>query len=157
MQPSGAQPTPRNLAGDAASAVDLVFPAAPIPLAEANYPQMLFLKPEGQGPFPAVVLGHQCGGLVFSKTQPQAANWSMLEWAKRYQQAGYVALLVDFMGPRGAQQVCQGPQNGVTLGRSTQDFFQAAAHLRKFNFVQPDQIALVGFSQGALLLSLIHI
>lgn len=151
MQPSGAQPTPRNLAGDAASAVDLVFPAAPIPLAEANYPQMLLLKPEGQGPFPAAVLGHQCGGLVFSKTQPQAANWSMLEWAKRYQQAGYVALLVDFMGPRGAQQVCQGPQNGVTLGRSTQDFFQAAAHLRKFNFVLPDQIALVGYSQGALL------
>jgi dienelactone hydrolase len=145
-----AQPTPRNLANDATSAPDLVFPETPTPIAEATYPRMLLLKPDGEGPFPAVMLAHQCGGLVFSKTNPQAANWSMLDWAKRFHQAGYVTLLIDFMGPRGAQQVCQGPQNGVTLGRTTKDFYQSANHLRKLPYVISDKVAMVGYSQGAL-------
>ena len=65
-----AQPTPRNLAGDANSAPDLVFPSEPTPISEANYPKMMLLKPEGAGPFPALLMGHQCGGLVFSKANP---------------------------------------------------------------------------------------
>lgn len=146
-----AQPTPRNLVSDAGSASDLVFPASITPIADANYPKMLLLKPDGDGPFPAVMLGHQCGGLVFSKTNPQAANWSMLDWAKRFHEAGYVTLLIDFMGPRGAQQVCQGPQAGVTLGRTVKDFYQSADFLRKLPYVNPDQVAMVGYSQGALI------
>lgn len=146
-----AQPTPRNLANDASSASDLVFPTSSTPLSEANYPKMLLLKPDGDGPFPAVMLGHQCGGLVFSKANPQAANWSMLDWAKRFHDAGYVTLLLDFMGSRGAQQVCQGPQAGVTLGRTVKDFYQSADFLRKLSYVKPDQVAMVGYSQGALI------
>lgn len=146
-----AQPTPRNLASDSGSAPDLVFPASVTPIEEANYPKMLLLKPDGDGPFPAVMLGHQCGGLVFSKTNPQAANWSMLDWAKRFHEAGYVTLLIDFMGSRGAQQVCQGPQAGVTLGRTVKDFYQSADFLRKLPYVNPDQVAMVGYSQGALI------
>lgn len=148
---AGAQPTPGNLAGDAGSAPDLVFPSTVTPLVEADYPKMLVLKPDGDGPFPAVVLGHQCGGLVFSKANPQAANWSMLQWAKRFHAAGYVTLLVDFMGPRGAQQVCQGPQGGVTLGRTVKDFYQAADYMRKLPYVHPQKVAMVGYSQGALI------
>jgi dienelactone hydrolase len=148
---ANAQPTPWNLASDANSAPDLQMPTDITPIAEANFPKMLLLRPDGIGPFPAVMLGHQCGGLVFSKVNPQAANWSMLEWAKRFHEAGYVTLLIDFMGPRGAQQVCQGPQAGVTLGRTTKDFYQAADHLRKLPFVIPDKVAMVGYSQGALI------
>jgi dienelactone hydrolase len=136
---------------DSRSASDLTFPSTVTPIEQATYPQMMLLKPEGEGPFPAVMLGHQCGGLVFNKANPRAANWSMLQWAKDFQQAGYVALLVDFMGPRGATQVCQGAQAGVTLGRTTQDFFQAAEHLRKLPYVDANKVALVGFSQGALI------
>jgi dienelactone hydrolase len=146
-----AQPTPRNLANDASSAPDLVLPTSATPLSEANYPKMLLMKPDGDGPFPAVMLGHQCGGLVFSKANPQAANWSMLDWAKRFHDAGYVTLLLDFMGSRGAQQVCQGPQAGVTLGRTVKDFYQSADFLRKLSYVKPDQVAMVGYSQGALI------
>jgi dienelactone hydrolase len=47
--------------------------------------------------------------------------------------------------------VCQGAQAGVTLGRTTQDFFQAAEHLRKLPYVDANKVALVGFSQGALI------
>ena len=146
-----AQFTPRDLMFDSRSAPDLTFPTAVTPIEQAVYPQMMLLKPEGEGPFPAVMLGHQCGGLVFNKANPRAANWSMLQWAKDFQQAGYVTLLVDFMGPRGATQVCQGAQAGVTLGRTAKDFFQAAEHLRKLPYVNPNQVALVGFSQGALI------
>lgn len=146
-----AQFTPRDLMFDSRSASDLTFPSTVTPIEQATYPQMMLLKPEGEGPFPAVMLGHQCGGLVFNKANPRAANWSMLQWAKDFQQAGYVALLVDFMGPRGATQVCQGAQAGVTLGRTTQDFFQAAEHLRKLPYVDANKVALVGFSQGALI------
>ena len=145
------QPTPRNLASDSGSAPDLIFPGEATPIADAIYPKMLLLKPDGDGPFSAVMLGHQCGGLVFSKTNPLAANWSMLQWAKRFHEAGYVTLLIDFMGSRGAQQVCQGPQAGVTLGRTVKDFYQSADYLRKLPFVKSDQVAMVGFSQGALI------
>lgn len=146
-----AQIPPWALARDTHLASDLVFPAQPTPVADANYPRMMLLKPEGDGPFPAVLLAHQCAGLVFSRANPQAANWSMLQWAKDFHQLGYVTLLVDFLGPRGASAVCQGPQGGVTLGRTTKDFFQAAAHLRALPYVNPDQVALVGFSQGAFI------
>jgi dienelactone hydrolase len=43
-----AQPTPRNLAGDANSAPDLVFPSEPTPILEANYPKMMLLKTAGK-------------------------------------------------------------------------------------------------------------
>lgn len=75
----------------------------------------------------------------------------MLDWAKRFHHAGYVTLLLDFMGPRGAQQVCQGPQAGVTLGRTISDFYQASDYLRKLPYVFPDKVAMVGYSQGALI------
>jgi dienelactone hydrolase len=146
-----AQITPRSLFNQSTSANDLSLPVETTLIAEANYPQMMLLKPNGEGPFPAIVLGHQCGGLVFSKSNPQIANWSMLQWAKDFQQSGYVVLLLDFMGPRGAQQLCQGPQNGVTLGRVVKDFYQAASHIRKLPYVSPEKVAFVGFSQGAFI------
>ncbi len=146
-----AQFTPRDMMFDSRSAPDLTFPTEVTPIAQADYPRMMLLKPDGAGPFPAVMLGHQCGGLVFNRANPRAANWSMLQWAQDFQQAGYVTLLVDFMGPRGATQVCQGAQSGVTLGRTAKDFFQAAEHLRKLPYVDADKVALVGFSQGALI------
>jgi hypothetical protein len=53
------------LANDSGSATDLIFPGEATSIAEAIYPKMLLLKPDGDGPFPAVMLGHQCGGVSF--------------------------------------------------------------------------------------------
>lgn len=146
-----AQYAARQLPLDAKSAPDLPLPLEPTPPSEATSPRMMLLKPQGDGPFPAVVLGHQCGGLVFSKTNPKAANWSMLSWAQDFVRQGYVTLLIDFMGPREAFNICQLPQNGVTFGRTTKDFLQSAEHLRRLPYVNPNQLAMVGFSQGALI------
>lgn len=140
-----------KLAFDATSATDLVFPDSATPVAEANSPRMMLLRPEGEGPFPAVALAHQCGGLIFNKANPNAVNWPMLGWAKTFAKNGYVTLLVDYMDPRGAKSLCNGPDSGVTYGRSVKDFMQAAEFLRKQPDVDPDRVAMVGFSQGAII------
>lgn len=107
---------------------------------------MALFKPEGAGPFPALVLLHQCGGLG----NPRWQNESMLDWAKEAVARGYVALLVDSLGPRGVDTVCYGPKGGVFFSRGVKDALQAAEHLQKFDFVDRKRIALAGFSWGAM-------
>ena len=41
---------------------------------------------------------------------------------------GYVALLVDSLGPRAVDTVCYGPKNGVNLFRGVKDAQQALRH-----------------------------
>lgn len=127
-------------------APDLQFPAAPSPLPSGGRPEMGLYKPEGAGPFPALVLVHQCGGLGGARWQ----NESMLTWAKEAVARGYVALLVDSLGPRGVDTVCYGPKGGLTFARGVRDALQAAEHLRKFDFVDGRRIALAGYSWGAM-------
>lgn len=124
---------------------DLQFPAAPVAFSAIDKPQMALFKPEGAGPFPALVLLHQCGGLGARKP-----NESMLTWAKEAVARGYVALLVDSLGPRSVDSVCYGPKGGVIFSRGVKDALQAAEHLQKFDFVDKKRIALAGYSWGAM-------
>ena len=57
-----------------------------------------FFKPTGDGPFPAMVLLHDCGGV--DNTQ--------IKWAERLVEWGYVALLWDSLGPRGLKDCTWG-------------------------------------------------
>lgn len=127
-------------------AQDLQFPAEVSTFAAIERPRMALFKPDGSGPFPALVLLHQCGGLG----SPQRPNESMLGWAKEAVARGYVALLVDSLGPRGVNSVCYGPKGGVIFSRGLKDALQAAEHLQKFDFVDPTRIALAGYSWGAM-------
>lgn len=139
-------PSAGELRSAAAQAPDLSFPAAPSPLADLGAPRMALFKPPGDGPFPAIVLFHQCGGLG----QHKKPNLSMLDWAGRAVDKGYVALLIDALDPRGVDSVCFGPQNGVTFARGVRDAFQAAAHLRTLPYVDKPRVALAGWSWGAM-------
>ena len=127
-------------------ASDLRFPAEVSVLSDGERPRMALYKPEGAGPFPALVLLHQCGGLGGSRW----SNDSMLGWAREAVAQGYVALLVDSLGPRGVDSVCYGPKGGVHFAQGVRDALQAAAHLRNFAFVDPKRIALAGYSWGAM-------
>lgn len=127
-------------------AKDLQFPSDVSAFASIERPRMALFKPEGAGPFPALVLLHQCGGLG----SPQRPNESMLGWAKEAVARGYAALLVDSLGPRGVDSVCYGPKGGVFFSRGLKDALQAAEHLQKFDFVDPKRIALAGYSWGAM-------
>jgi dienelactone hydrolase len=86
------------------------------------------------GTSPAVVLLHSCNG-----------NWRRLDerWGKLIASWGYVTLTVDSHGPRGLQSSCD---------RYSADFvfdgYRALKYLVQRPFVDPDRVAVVGFSQG---------
>lgn len=129
-------------------AKDLSFPDKTSSFSMFGSPKMALYKPEGPGPFPALVLQHQCGGLINHRSGWR--NDSMLEWARTAVKHGYVALLLDSLGPRGASSVCMGVQEGVNFPRGVRDTLQAAEHLRTFDFVDRERIALAGYSWGAM-------
>jgi dienelactone hydrolase len=151
LVPAHATAQPANpFLASASLAKDLEFPTKPSRLSFFSVPEMALYKPEGPGPFPALVLHHQCGGLGEGRWQ----NLSMLEWAKQTVARGYVALVIDSLGPRGVKTVCMGAQGGVNFARGVRDALQAAEHLRRFEFVDKDRIALAGYSWGAMVAAL---
>jgi dienelactone hydrolase len=119
---------------------DLTFPLNAETIDELAVPRMALIRPTGTGPFPALVLMHQCAG-------PNAA---VAAWARRAVAHGYVVLLVDSLRPRNVGSVCYGPQGGVNFFRGTRDALQAAKHLRRRAYVDRDRIGLVGFSWGGM-------
>ena len=141
-----AQMTAERLEVASRGAKDLEFPGEPADLASFGAVRMALFKPKGTGPFPALVLVHQCAGLSTGQWQ----NAAMLGWAREAVQRGYVALLLDSLGPRGVATVCYGPQGGVTLARGVKDALQAAGHLRRFAFVDKERVAVAGNSWGAI-------
>jgi dienelactone hydrolase len=121
---------------------DLSFPAAPERFGYAKASKMF--KPQGAGLFPALVILPTCGG--------HAQHHAFDVWAKAAVQRGYAVLVVDPLTPRGVTapgENCRLP-NKVPLERLRKDAFDAAAHLRKQPFVDPDRVALLGLSQGAM-------
>ena len=128
------------------AAPDLRFPSQPVPITELTSPRMALVRPDGSGPFAALVLHHQCGGLG----RGQWVNLAMLEWTRRAARRGYAVLLLDSFGPRGVDWLCMGPKGGVNFARGVRDALQAAEHLRGLPFVDKARIAHVGFSWGAM-------
>src|ERR1700724_3196497 len=57
-------------------------------------------RPDGAGPFPAVVVLHGCAG--FSAAGSLQLTDQLKDW-------GYVALMVDSLTPRGLTTACGGP------------------------------------------------
>ena len=98
-------------------------------------------RPEGNGPFPAIVHLHGCGGL------PKAFRAGAEEgpWSERLAGWGYVTLVVDSFTARGVDQAC----SGALLSRSA-DAYGALSYLSRQPLVDPNRIAVLGFSQGAI-------
>jgi dienelactone hydrolase len=143
--------TPERIAAGARLAPDLTYPAQPSALSGFSGPQMALYKPEGDGPFPALVLLHQCGGLRGAR---QWQNMSMLEWARTAVGRGYVVLMVDSLGPRNVETVCMGPRNGVSFLRGARDALRGGAHLATLPYVDKERIAMAGYSWGAMVATL---
>lgn len=106
----------------------------------------LLAKPEGDGPFPAVVLLHTCGGV-----QPHVRN----DWPAFLKGIGYVTLTVDSfgsrsLGPCGNVLHPSGPgPKTSSYHEITRDAYGAFDYLASQPYVRPDQIAVIGFSLGA--------
>ncbi len=93
--------------------------------------------PKGDGPFPAIVLLHGCGGL---------GRWNEV-WTARLVDWGYVVLNVDSFGPRGEASCHRPPRPPGPLMRAL-DTHGAKTYLTSLAFVDPKRIAVMGLSQG---------
>ena len=102
-------------------------------------------KPEGDGPFPAVVLAHGCSGL--ERNTSHRTVWRGLgRHAALLNENGYVTLILDSFGPRRITDGCQTGAKYYFL--QVNDAHAALDHLASLPFVDGDRIGLVGLSLG---------
>jgi dienelactone hydrolase len=103
-------------------------------------------KPGGAGPFPAVVIMHDCSGLG-----PRSSG-APGRWAKELVARGYVVLLPDSFTTRGHPDgVCTDAsrsRDDVSPARRVRDAYAALAYLRTLPYVDGARVGLMGGSHG---------
>nr|WP_088931475.1 dienelactone hydrolase family protein [Rhizobium leguminosarum] len=91
-------------------------------------------RPQGDGPFPAVVVMPGCDGM-----RPSVKDL----WPKRLVSWGYVVLVVDSFTTRSIQETCRS-----SLPDPVFDAYGALNFLSKSSFVDTRRVALMGFAAG---------
>lgn len=117
--------------------------AATLPFAQNSEPVKLsgdLQFPEGQGPFPAVVLAHGCAGNRFVESA----------WGSFLRQAGYATFNIDSLRGRGLNEVCTQPGALSPLQR-VPDAYGALRLLAAHPKIDAKRVALMGFSHGGIL------
>ena len=94
-------------------------------------------RPDGEGPFPALVLLHGCAGIS------ALHHW----WAATLRTWGYVALVVDSFSPRGETNVCDTLWVDSLYARMP-DAYAARSYLATQAFVDAARIGVIGWSHG---------
>jgi dienelactone hydrolase len=103
-------------------------------------------KPEGAGPFPAVVMLHGCGGAYNAQG---ALNMRHQQWERAFRGAGYAVLQVDSFTTRDIKEICTRRDRPVTAGGARRrDALAGLAWLQAQPFVRGDRVAVVGWSNG---------
>ncbi len=106
----------------------------------------VFSKPDGAGPFPAVVIMHDCSGLG-----PRSSG-APGRWAKELAGRGYVVIQPDSFTTRGHPDgVCVDPsrsRDDVSPARRVRDAYAALAYLRTLPYVDGAHVGLIGGSHG---------
>ena len=98
-------------------------------------------RPDGEGPFPAIILMHGCGGI---------RQWNGI-WSRRLVEWGYVVLEMDSFGPRGIEHgVCFRADHLAGPFSRALDAHGAKAFLSTLPFVAPKRIGIVGWSHGGM-------
>ncbi|MBI5067049.1 MAG: dienelactone hydrolase family protein [Deltaproteobacteria bacterium] len=125
------------LAGAACATAPAASPAVRRPEPEALV--LRVERPDGPGPFPAVILLHGCSG-------PHRKD---RDWARWLAGEGYVAVVTDSFGPRGVKSVCGTKDRGAPTSRDrAEDAAAVRRHLAALPFVDPARVGLMGFSHG---------
>ena len=137
------------VAATGASAQERVsFPShdADLTRAEPTALPGLLWRPRGDGPFPAIVLMHGCGGLRLRDGRVTARH---REWAERFHGLGYVVLHVDSFEPRGLVEICTVTRPPVRPGiERARDAYGALRYLQTRTDVHGDRVGLLGWSNG---------
>jgi dienelactone hydrolase len=97
-------------------------------------------KPEGRGPFPAVIVLHTCAGV---RRGDQISNWSkrLLTW-------GYLVAVPDSFSPRNHPNGVCGDGRQVGVEARTRDTYAVMRYLEGRPDVVVDRIGVIGFSHG---------
>ena len=126
------------LAGCAGSSATTAGTADPVPLTMS--------KPEGLGPFPAVVIMHDCSGLGVR------SSGSPARWERELVRRGYAVLIPDSFGTRGFPNgVCTDAspaRTGVSPANRVRDAYGALAHARTLPHVDGKRVGIMGGSHG---------
>jgi dienelactone hydrolase len=105
---------------------------------------MLF-RPDGPGPFPAVIALHGCGG-IGPKGKLSTRN---MDWGERLRAQGMLVLFPDSFGSRGLESQCLVADRTVRPGRErVNDTMAARAYLLARDDVKADRVSLLGWSNG---------
>jgi len=133
-----------RLVDGAKQASDLSFPSSATSKPD-GYRSLVngLFKPDGSGPFPALVVLHDCGGV---------ADY-LQALATRALGEGYVVFIPNSL--RGARHNCFRDNKLVPTGRRVKDALDAAKSLAALPYVNPKRIFAIGFSQGGTISNLI--
>jgi dienelactone hydrolase len=106
------------------------------------------MKPDGDGPFPSILLLHGCSGPLTSKGAIAARERA---WMNLFVAEGYVVLLVDSFNPRGFSSICSKSVRPLTAEKDRPyDAYAALGWLRDKPYVMKDRVGVMGWSHGAM-------
>jgi dienelactone hydrolase len=105
-------------------------------------------RPEGNGPFPAVVGLHSCGGLNDHAGVPRTRYH---DWAQHLTKAGFAVLFPDSYGSRALGSQCKVRNRPIRVDRErVADANAARLWLQSQPWVKPERVSLVGWSSGGV-------
>jgi dienelactone hydrolase len=117
-----------------------------IPLGNALLHAQLY-KPDGDGPFPAVIALHGCGGLA-GHSEPVQPRYR--DWAEQLLKAGNAVLLPDSYGSRELGPQCRVKERRVHARRErVADIMASRQWLVQQPWAARDRISLLGWANGA--------
>jgi dienelactone hydrolase len=106
----------------------------------------VLLRPEGNGPFPAVVAMHNCAGLMNGSGTMRARY---RDWGQQLVRMGFVVLFPDSYGPRGLGSQCGDRTQTIRSDHErVADAAAARRWLQQRGEVKGDRISLIGWSNG---------
>ena len=104
-------------------------------------------KPDGDGPFPAVIALHSCGGLA-GHSEPVLPRYR--DWAEQFVKDGKAVLLPDSYGSRGLGPQCRIKERHLNARRErVADIVAARQWLMQQSWVAHDRVSLIGWGNGA--------
>jgi dienelactone hydrolase len=105
-------------------------------------------RPDGAGPFPAVVALHDCGGLIH---RPMTQSQLYDEWAKILVAQGFAVLFPDSLGSRGLGSQCREQNRTVHASKErVADANAARLWLQAQSYIRPERVSLLGWSNGGV-------
>jgi dienelactone hydrolase len=108
----------------------------------------LVFRPDGPGPFPAVIGLHGCAGVNGATGTPTARY---LDWGQRLAHAGFVVVFPDSYGSRGLGSQCSVRSRPIRVNRERVADAEAARQwLQSQSWIAPERISLLGWSNGAI-------